>query len=440
MPPLSARAVASRRQEPNPAATTTPDADLHGEDGSASAGGVANRQASAANRPVATPARQSVTRTSSGDDGTQAGIAAIPVGLIWPIKPPDDAVTPAGARDPKPAAASGGAGDGVASPSAASAAPIADCGAVTTGPTVPDDSGVTTAPSTHAALDVTGMGAAAGPAILPADIAASSPVGGHARPGGSSATDAASSATPQTAPSAVSAMAPELAAGPGQVVAPDPVQAIVATLDAGAAPVAQPVPVPVLTTEPAATQLDASGAPAQVGASLLTLASSADGSSQISVSLHPKELGAVRVQLELAPDGTARIVVAADNPGTLRSLMADQEHLHAALDAASIATGGRHVSFELAPSPSATGADAGARDHHPGAFATSPGPGAQAGGDMAGWGGSGRHGQGGSAGGSAGGDRSDGPGGGNDTTGLPLIAASILTARLLPSGSINITA
>lgn len=92
---------------------------------------------------------------------------------------------------------------------------------------------------------------------------------------------------------------------------------------------------------------DTSGAPTQVAASLLTLGSSPDGSSQLTVSLHPKELGSVQVQMDRSADGTVRIVVAASEPGTLRSLMTSQAHLHAALDAASVPTANRHLSFEL---------------------------------------------------------------------------------------------
>ena len=100
---------------------------------------------------------------------------------------------------------------------------------------------------------------------------------------------------------------------------------------------------------PAATAADATGAPAQVGASLLTLASSADGSSQMALSLHPKDLGEVHIQLARGADGAVRVVVAATEPATLRSLIADQAHLHVALDAAAVPSINRHVSFELAP-------------------------------------------------------------------------------------------
>ena len=99
----------------------------------------------------------------------------------------------------------------------------------------------------------------------------------------------------------------------------------------------------------AAMPLDAAGAPAQVGASLLTLASGTDGSSQMALSLHPKDLGGVHIQLARGADGAVRVVVAATEPATLRSLIADQAHLHAALDAAAVPTADRHVSFELAP-------------------------------------------------------------------------------------------
>lgn len=88
-------------------------------------------------------------------------------------------------------------------------------------------------------------------------------------------------------------------------------------------------------------------APAQVGSSLLTLATEPDGSSQMALTLHPKELGTVHIQLDRTVNGAVRIVVTASEPGTLRSRMGDQAHLHAALDAASIPSAGRHLSFEL---------------------------------------------------------------------------------------------
>ena len=80
-----------------------------------------------------------------------------------------------------------------------------------------------------------------------------------------------------------------------------------------------------------ATSMDETGAPAQVGTSLLTLASGTDGSSQMALSLHPKDLGDVHIQLARDADGTVRVVVAATEPTTLRSLITDQAHLHAAL-------------------------------------------------------------------------------------------------------------
>ncbi len=97
------------------------------------------------------------------------------------------------------------------------------------------------------------------------------------------------------------------------------------------------------------TPFDATGASAQVGTSLLTLASGTDGSSQMALSLHPKDLGDVHIQLARGADGVVRVVVAATEPATLRSLINDQAHLHAALDAAAVPSAERHVSFELAP-------------------------------------------------------------------------------------------
>ena len=113
-----------------------------------------------------------------------------------------------------------------------------------------------------------------------------------------------------------------------------------------------------------AIPLDMTGAPVQVGASLLTLASGADGSSQMALSLHPKDLGDVHIQLVRDANGAVQVVVAASEPATLRSLIADQAHLHAALDAAAVPAVDRHVSFELA-APS-TFSDGRSAERHPG--------------------------------------------------------------------------
>ena len=117
-----------------------------------------------------------------------------------------------------------------------------------------------------------------------------------------------------------------------------------------------------------ATPLDATGAPAQVGTSLLTLASGTDGSGQIALSLHPKDLGDVHIQLTRGANGAVRVVVAATEPATLRSLITDQAHLHAALDAAAVPSADRHVSFELTPASALpdAGTTAGRQPDNPG--------------------------------------------------------------------------
>ena len=121
------------------------------------------------------------------------------------------------------------------------------------------------------------------------------------------------------------------------------------------------------TAGPAAmAAADATDASSQVGASLLTLASSPDGSSRMALSLHPKDLGDVHIQLVRDADGAVRVVVAATEPATLRSLIADQAHLHVALDAAAVPTVNRHVSFELATGAAAPDAGAGGQSNGPG--------------------------------------------------------------------------
>ncbi len=189
-------------------------------------------------------------------------------------------------------------------------------------------------------------------------------------------------------------------------------------------------PPPVAPSVPAAP-VDATGASAQVGTSLLTLASGTDGSSQLALSLHPKDLGDVHIQLTRGADGAVRIVVAATEPATLRSLITDQAHLHAALDAAAVPGADRHVSFELAPA--STSPDAGTTaDRQPDGSRSSDGRAAT---DMPGQDGDRRSGDG----------RQDRPGGqpAAATLGGGLDRSSPFSSTrtlLLRHGSINITA
>ena len=187
-------------------------------------------------------------------------------------------------------------------------------------------------------------------------------------------------------------------------------------------------PAPTLA---AATPGDATGAPAQVGASLLTLASGGDGSSQMALSLHPKDLGGVHIQLARGADGAVRVVVAATEPATLRSLIADQAHLHAALDAAAVPSTDRHVSFELAPASASPDAGTNA-DGRPD---SSRAPDGRAAMDMSGQDGGRRSGEG----------RPDRPGGqdmaaASDSGFDRPSPFSSTTTLLLRHGSINITA
>ncbi len=105
---------------------------------------------------------------------------------------------------------------------------------------------------------------------------------------------------------------------------------------------------------------------AQVAAPLVRLASAADGSSHVQVSMHPRDLGSVEIHLDRRSDGSVSVSVAASEPATLRSLIADQAHLHAALDAASVPSAERHFTFELtapaADKPQHTEADRGSQN------------------------------------------------------------------------------
>ena len=105
---------------------------------------------------------------------------------------------------------------------------------------------------------------------------------------------------------------------------------------------------------------------AQVSAPLVRLASAVDGSSRVQVSMHPRDLGSVEIHLDRRSDGSVSVTVAASEPATLRSLIADQAHLHAALDAASVPSAERHFTFELtapaADKPQHTAADQGSQN------------------------------------------------------------------------------
>ena len=376
-----------------------------------------------------TDARQPASRASDGpEDDAEAPVVAatLPVSAIFP--PPGQAPSPVGASDgtvtrpgqkgAKPdVVATAGSNVGPATGAAPTGGPAAGGAVVSDVSHDPDAAPVP--------LDDPSSVAAAGPtssrpAATPADLPTSSHAAGQARPV-PSRTDPVS-ATSQGAHTTLSSAAPAAASAPeirfDAVAVQDGVQATSPGSNGASAATASVASTPVLPPGADAAQPDPDGAAGQVGASLLTLASSADGRSQISLSLHPKDLGAVHVQLELAPDGSARVLVAASEPGTLRSLMANQDHLHAALDAAAVPAADRHMSFELASATTGSGTDA------------------QTGANMSGSGQPGRQNQNGT-----GGNPSTGNGfsGGGDAD-MPPQAVKVLTARLLPTGSINITA
>ncbi len=200
----------------------------------------------------------------------------------------------------------------------------------------------------------------------------------------------------------------------------DPSLAVTAGMSADAGPA---------MASASAVPLDTTAASAQVGTSLLTLASGTDGSSQMALSLHPKDLGDVHIQLARDADGAVRVVVAATEPATLRSLINDQAHLHAALDAAAVPSADRHVSFELAPAaaPSNAGTTSDRQPDNPGS------PDGRTAMDMSDRNGGGRS-----------GDRQPGRPDGQAAAGTPgdglNRSSSSTRTLLLRHGSINITA
>ncbi len=156
-------------------------------------------------------------------------------------------------------------------------------------------------------------------------------------------------------------------------VAGSGIAASAAEVDKGAAPPATPPgtdPATALAATPAPAQAAPAAAPSsgtpssvarQVAPVLIQVAHGASGSA-VTLQLDPLGLGHVQVRVDRNADGTATIQVTAERPETLRLLVADQPHLHTALDSAGVSTDGRTLSFALATSGGSTsgGADGGA--------------------------------------------------------------------------------
>lgn len=209
-------------------------------------------------------------------------------------------------------------------------------------------------------LDSATAGIAARPAQSIAAGAAGPQVGQHNRRDVQDQDTSSSTAASSSAPAG-----PAVASGDSVSTAADPgtgagmTQPTAAAAFSTPAAMASPQPTTQSLASAAAETAYATTAASQVGAALVTLTPQADGSSRLAVSLQPKDLGAVQIQVERHVDGAVHVVVAADEPATLRSLMTSQAHLHAALDAASVPTTNRHLSFELSTAASQTPATGG---------------------------------------------------------------------------------
>ncbi len=402
--------------------------------------------------PSEATAKRLSTQTPHDTDSPPADPAAAamltsgltPQGAPPSVLEPDVLIAQPGQKATKPSSTSGDAGDSavIASGSSAASASSSSSGSMASeaAARATGTTGIVSSASADPASDASIADVTLARSASTVADAATLPGETRSQPTSSKADQISASFQDdfQTAASVseTSAVADASASSLQQLVIPDAVQTAVLGRDGAPSMAMQAASAANLPFEPNAAQLDTSGALGQVGASLLTLASSADGARQISISLHPKELGAVRVQLELAPDGTTKILVAASEPGTLRSLMANQDHLHAALDAASVSTEGRHLSFEL---ESASATTHGSADD-PGGSGTSPAADGQASANMSGSSQFGRQGQGGPGNGNTSRDSTGFAGNQGDSAGSPLQAIRTFTARLLPTGSINITA
>ncbi|MBE7188749.1 flagellar hook-length control protein FliK [Jatrophihabitans endophyticus] len=85
----------------------------------------------------------------------------------------------------------------------------------------------------------------------------------------------------------------------------------------------------------------------QVMPAMVEMVRRTDGSGRIDLSLHPTDLGSVRVEIAHGADGRMSVVVTASDATTLHGLIADQAHLHAALETAMPTTTEHRVSFVL---------------------------------------------------------------------------------------------
>jgi flagellar hook-length control protein FliK len=91
----------------------------------------------------------------------------------------------------------------------------------------------------------------------------------------------------------------------------------------------------------------------QVAPVLIHLARSG-GKEAITVSLHPVELGRVEIRVAHQAAGAQAVQVSAERPETLRALVADQSHLHRALERAGVAIEPGGLNFDLAGASSAS--------------------------------------------------------------------------------------
>ena len=125
-----------------------------------------------------------------------------------------------------------------------------------------------------------------------------------------------------------------------------------ATIDASFAVLGSPAATPTAhATHASAIAAPASAAPAdpakQVAPVLIQLAQGPSGSA-VTLRLDPANLGHVQVRIEQNQAGAQTIQVSVERPETLRLLVADQQHLHQALDSAGLSGDGRSLTFSLA--------------------------------------------------------------------------------------------
>ena len=335
------------------------------------AGVLANLLPSGGAGQAATADRTNTPRSPAGPSGDPA--KAPPMAGLEPADTPDAENQDVGAPPAQGAAAPVATPPG---PATASAVPMPGPGQAAAsspkplgkaGPKHPGGSGSPTPNGSEIASAGLGAPAAAGPPVTalvpapsPAAFAAPAPDGGgqHEAAAGPGVRPAMMEAGLLAATGAAVAAAetvprlPDAAHSPGAQASP----ALEAPQQAEAPaqpPLAGAVAPPAQAGPVAAADSPAPSGPArQLAPAFVELAQRPSGST-VMLRLDPAGLGHVQIRIERDAGGAATVQVTAEHPDTLRLLVADQPHLHRALDSAGVPPEGRTLGFSLDTPPQA---------------------------------------------------------------------------------------